>query len=74
MQKSLTEYHQIEFHNTLKKLGPGPVAEWLSSLTPLQPPTQCFAGSDPGQRTSTPHQATLRRRPTQHNQKDLQLE
>uniref|UniRef100_F6PV72 C2H2-type domain-containing protein n=1 Tax=Equus caballus TaxID=9796 RepID=F6PV72_HORSE len=35
---------------------------------------QGFAGSDPGRRRGTAHQAMLRRRPTCHNQKDLQLE
>ena len=35
---------------------------------------QGFAGSDPGHRPSTAHQAMLRWCPTEHNQKDLQLE
>ena len=35
---------------------------------------QGFAGSDPGCRHGNTHQATLRRCPTCHNQKDLQLE
>ena len=35
---------------------------------------QGFAGSDPGRRHGTTHQATLRRRPTLHNQKHSQLE
>ena len=35
---------------------------------------QGFAGSDPGHGYRTAHQATVRWRPTQHNQKDLQLE
>ena len=35
---------------------------------------QSFAGLDPGHGPSTTHQAMLRRRPTQHSQKDLQLE
>ena len=33
-----------------------------------------FASLDPGCRHGTAHQAMLRQRPTQHNQKDLQLE
>ena len=33
-----------------------------------------FTGSDPGQGHGTAHQAMLRQCPTQHNQKDLQLE
>ena len=35
---------------------------------------QGFAGSDPGRGHGTAHQATLRRRPTYLNWKDLQLE
>ena len=35
---------------------------------------QRFASSDPGHGPSTARQATLREHPTQHNQKDLQLE
>ena len=35
---------------------------------------QGFTGLDPGHGPSTAHQAMLRRRPTEHNQKDLQLE
>ena len=35
---------------------------------------QGFAGSDPGHRPNSARQAMLRRCPTQHNQKDLQLE
>ena len=35
---------------------------------------QGFAGSDPGCGHSTAHQATLRRRATQHNQRHSQLE
>ena len=47
-------------------IGAGPVAEWLSSRTPLQA-AQCFVGSNPGRRHSTARQATLRQRPTYHN-------
>ena len=35
---------------------------------------QGFAGLDPGHRCGTAHQAMLRQHPTQHNQKDPQLE
>ena len=35
---------------------------------------QGFACLDRGREHGTAHQAMLRRRPTQHNQKDLQLE
>ena len=35
---------------------------------------QGFAGLDPGHGPSTTHQAMVRWRPTQHNQKDLQLQ
>ena len=35
---------------------------------------QGLTSLDPGHGPSTAHQAMLRRRPTQHNQKDLQLE
>ena len=34
---------------------------------------QGFAGSDPGRRHSTAHQAMMRWQPTCHNWKDLQL-
>ena len=53
-------------HENLLKvqgLGAGPVAEWLSSRTPLQP-AQCFVGSNPGRGHGTAHQTTLRQRPT----------
>ena len=50
-------------------MGAGPVAEWLSSLT-----VQGFAGSDPGRRHGTTHQAMLRWHLTCHNWKDTQLE
>ena len=43
-------------------LGAGPVAEWLSSRTPLW--GQGFASWDPGHGPSTAHQAVLRWRPT----------
>ena len=43
-----------------------PVAEWLSSRTPLQA-AQCFVGSNPGRGHGTAHQATLRQCPTCHN-------
>ena len=46
--------------------GAGPVAEWLSSRTPLQA-AQCFVGSNPGRRHGTAHQTTLRQHPTCHN-------
>ena len=45
--------------------GAGSVAEWLSLRT--------AQGSDPGRGHGTARQATLRRRPTSHNWKDLQL-
>ena len=46
--------------------GAGPVAEWLSSCTPLQA-AQCFIGSNPGHGHGTAHQTTLRQHPTCHN-------
>ena len=46
--------------------GAGPVAEWLSSHSPLQA-AQCFVGSNPGHGHGTTHQATLRQRPTCHS-------
>ena len=46
------------------------MAKWLSSHTLLQG----FAGLDPGCGHGTAHGAMLRRHPTQHNQKDVQLE
>ena len=46
--------------------GAGPVAEWLSSRSPLQA-AQCFVGSNPGHGHGTAHQATLRQRSTCHN-------
>ena len=46
--------------------GAGPVAEWLSSRTPLQA-AQYFVGSIPGRGHGTAHQTTLRQRPTCHN-------
>ena len=46
--------------------GAGPVAEWLSSRTPLQA-ARCFVGSNPGRGHGTAHQTTLRQRPTCHN-------
>ena len=49
------------------------MAEWLSAHTPLQRP-QGFASLDPGHGPSTAHQAVLRRHPTCHNEKHLQLE
>ena len=48
------------------KKGAGPVAEWLSSRTPLQA-AQCFVGSNPGRGHGTAHQTTLRQHPTCHN-------
>ena len=47
-------------------LGADPVAEWLSSRTPLQA-AQCFIGSNPGRGHGTAHQTTLRQRPACHN-------
>ena len=52
--------------------GAGPVAEWLSSSTPLQA-AQGFVGSTPGHGHGTTHQATLGRCPTCHSWKDPQL-
>ena len=53
----------------------GPVAEWLSSHAPqFTSASHSFACSDPGCWPSTAHQAMLWQRPTQHNDKDLQLE
>ena len=49
------------------------MAEWLISHAPIWRPKD-FAGSDPGCGHGTAHQATLRWRPTCHNQKDPQLE
>ena len=46
--------------------GAGPMAEWLSSRTPLQA-AQCFVGSNPGRGHGTAHQSTLRQHPTCHN-------
>ena len=55
-------------------ISPGacPVAEWLSSHAPLKA-AQGFVGLNPGQGHGTAHGATLRWRPTYHNQKDPQL-
>ena len=49
-------------------LGPSAYVHALSFGSPG------FPGWDPGCRPSTTYQATLRQRPTQQNQKDLQLE
>ena len=67
-------YHQqIHIERNIKKMflkqkknGAGPVAEWLSSHTPLQA-AQCFVGSNPRRGHGTAHQTTLRQRPTRHN-------
>ena len=48
-----------------QKFGAGPVAEWLSSHTPLLA-AQCFVGSNPGLRHGTAHQTTLRQHPMYH--------
>ena len=50
----------------MRRCGAGPVAEWLSSHTPLQA-AQCFVGSNPRRGHGTAHQTTLRQRPTCHN-------
>ena len=55
-----------EDSSKLKEKGAGPVAEWLSSRTPLQV-AQCFVGSNPGHGHGTARQTTLRQRPTCHN-------
>ena len=49
------------------------MAKWLS-LHGLLLVAQGFTGSDSGCGPSPAHQAMLRQHPTQHNQKDLQLE
>ena len=48
------------------------MAEWLSLRAPLQA-AQYFVGSNPGRGHGAARQATLRRHPTSHNRKDLQL-
>ena len=48
----------------------GPVLKFAHSALAAQ----VFSGSDPWHGPSTTHQAMLRQRPTQHNQKDLRLE
>ena len=48
----------------------GQVVGFLLSVSAAQG----FASSDPECRHGTAHQAMLRQCPTQHNQKDLQLE
>ena len=53
-----------------KGLARGRVVKFLGAASVAQG----FAGSDLGDGPSTTHQAMLRRRPTCHNQKDLQLE
>uniref|UniRef100_A0A8C4MMA4 STEAP family member 1 n=1 Tax=Equus asinus TaxID=9793 RepID=A0A8C4MMA4_EQUAS len=64
VSNSLTwrEFHYIQASFS----GAGPVAEWLSSRTPLQA-AQCFVGSNPGRGHGAAHQTTLRQRPTCHN-------
>ena len=58
----------------IRLLGVSPVAEWLSFACSTSP-AQGFAGSDRGHGSSTvAHQAMLRQHPTQHSQKELQLE
>ena len=52
--------------------GAGPVYEWLGSRTPASA-AQSVAGSNPGRWHGTAHPATLRMRPTCHNNKDSQL-
>ena len=51
-------------------LGAGPVAKFMHSTSAAQ----SFTCSHPGCGHGTAHQVMLRWRPTQHNQKDLQLE
>ena len=63
------EEHPLPSGYTFKNLcsqGAGPVAEWLSSRTPLQA-AQCFIGSNAGRGHGTAHYTTLRQRPTCHN-------
>ena len=56
------------FLSTSKEVckGVSPVAEWLSSPTPLQA-AQCFIGLNPGRGHGAAHQTTLRQRPTCYN-------
>ena len=56
-------FHQ---HDKNKRMGAGPVADWLGSRAPLQA-AQCFVGSNPGRGHGTARQTTLRQRPTYHN-------
>ena len=73
--KEEKKMHDIQFIRKLQeqtKLGAGPVAEWLSSCAPLWR-LGGFAGSDPGRGHGIAHQASLRRHPTCHNQRDSQL-
>ena len=64
----MTAVSAIEGCHLVKKVreGAGPVAERLSSRSPVQA-AQCFVGSNPGHRHGTAHQTTLRQRPTCHN-------
>ena len=54
-------------------IGAGSVAEWVK-FPHSTSVAQGFASSDPGHRHGSAHQAMLRRRPTQHNQRHSQLE
>ena len=64
---------KVPRHKKFKKqiVGAGPVAEWLSSCSTVA--AQGFAGLDAGCGHGTTREAMLRRRPTCHNYKDLQL-
>ena len=63
--KEITTYEKI-----VRGWPRGRVVEFVSSASV----SQGFPGSDPGHGHGTARQAMLRWRPTQHNQKDLQLE
>ena len=69
---SLLEYFLFNSQKTTKFWGRphGPMVKFVCSPSAAQG----FAGSDPGRVQGTAHQAMLRRWPTQHSQKDLQLE
>ena len=58
--------HNSQISRIIPLVGAGPIAEWLSSRSPLQE-AQCFLGSNPGRGHGTAHQTTLRQRPTCHN-------
>ena len=65
-QQLIDAFNEILFSIKNEHMGAGPVADWLSSYTPLQA-AQCFVGSNPGRGHGTAHQTTLRRRPTCHH-------